>query len=134
MCNRPRAGHIDDAAREKDIAAWAARQKSIAAQTRGQTNTAGGAKPGLKGSNDFGYTQRSEPCAWKDNVIVARNFVHQSRKSALLGEQWASDEVPGPKYVFSPEHQHRTAPFSRADRFKRCECLKSCPYILQESA
>ena len=72
---------------------------------------------------DFGFTQRSEPRAWKDNVVVSRNYVHSSRKDAAYGEGWDRQTVPGPKYLLDGglDRSHKTAPFSKADRFKRCK-------------
>lgn len=75
---------------------------------------------GATRDSGFGYTQRSEPSAWKDNIVVARNGVHVSRKP--IGPPASGG--PGPKYVFDMGNSGRCAPFSTADRFRRGETCR----------
>lgn len=50
-----------------------------------------------KESHDFGFTYRSDPTAWKFNIVVSPNATHTgSRKAMIIGA--AGDGVPGPKY------------------------------------
>ncbi len=73
-------------------------------------------KTHAKHYHDFGLTQRSEPHAWKDNVVVARNATHQSKKADVMGS--ATDFTPGPKYELPGSMDgHKCAPFSQAQRF-----------------
>ena len=107
MNNRPRIGKINDATISKDIEHFALRSKAI--RERKAQNS------------DFGLTCRSEPSSWKDNIVVSKNSVHNSKKAELFGVNWAVDEVPGPKYTpdLASFSSQKTAPFSRANRFDR---------------
>ena len=71
--------------------------------------------------NAFGFTYRSEPSMWKDNIAVSRNAVHISKKSELFGPDWANETVPGPKYSVDESifRTKKTAPFSRSNRFEK---------------